>query len=127
MYMKYTSWIITVGLVVLILGGMVWYSPTPGAYDDFAQCLVKSEATFYGAFWCSHCQEQKALFGKSAKKLPYVECSTPNGQGMLPICAEKNVESYPTWIFKDGTRRTGVVSFAELSSLTNCPVKPVQQ
>ncbi|MBI5134199.1 MAG: hypothetical protein HZA81_02320 [Candidatus Taylorbacteria bacterium] len=101
---------------------MVWYSSKPGRHDDFAACIEKSGAKFYGAFWCPHCQEQKALFGRSARKLPYVECSTPNGQAQLPACTEKKVESYPTWHFADGTVRQGTISLAELSSLTNCPI-----
>ena len=29
----------------------------------------------YGAFWCSHCFEQKQAFGaEAAHELPYVEC-----------------------------------------------------
>ena len=29
----------------------------------------------YGAFWCSHCYEQKLTFGAEAmKEFPYVEC-----------------------------------------------------
>lgn len=119
---KYTSWIVTGVLVVGIFAGMVWYSSQPGKYDEFATCIKESGATFYGAFWCPHCQEQKALFGKSAKKLAYVECSTPDGQNQTQICKEKNIESYPTWEFKDGTRKTGLVRFADLTAFTGCTV-----
>jgi hypothetical protein len=119
---QYTSWIVVIVLVAGIIGAMVWYSSQPGKHDEFALCIAESGATFYGAFWCPHCQEQKALFGKSAKKLPYVECSTPNGQGQLPVCEEKGVESYPTWHFKDGSVKTGTLSFSELSALTSCQV-----
>ena len=77
-----------------------------GKYDAFAQCIKDSGATFYGAFWCPHCQGQKKLFGSSAKLLPYVECSTPDAQGQLQICKDKNITSYPTWELKDGTRLT---------------------
>lgn len=32
-------------------------------------------AKFYGAFWCSHCYDQKVQFGaQAAELLPYVEC-----------------------------------------------------
>jgi thiol-disulfide isomerase/thioredoxin len=119
---KYTSWIVTGAAVFLLLGGMVWYSSQPGKYDEFATCIKESGAVFFGAFWCPHCQEQKALFGKSAKKLPYTECSTLDGKGQLQVCKDAKVESYPTWEFKDGTRKTGVVSFAELSTATQCPI-----
>lgn len=71
-------------------------SPT----ETLAQCLTDSGTKFFGAFWCPHCQNQKQLFGRSAAPLlPYVECSTKNGQEQLPICIENNIESYPTWTF----------------------------
>ncbi len=123
---KYTSWIITGGLVLLILGSMIWYSSKPGKYDDFAACIKESGATFFGAFWCPHCQEQKALFGKSAKGLPYVECSTIDGQNQTQECKVKGIESYPTWHFAPTpttgttTIKTGVLSFTELASFTGC-------
>lgn len=119
---QYTSWIVIVILCVAVIGSIVWYSSLPGKYDEFASCIAGSGATFYGAFWCPHCQEQKAMFGKSAKELPYVECSTPDGRGQLKVCDDKGVESYPTWHFADGTVKAGTLSFAELSQATKCQV-----
>ena len=46
----------------------------PGKYDAFATCLKDEGAVFYGAFWCTHCQATKKMFGASQKLLPYVEC-----------------------------------------------------
>lgn len=116
----YTSWILVIVAVAALLGGMVWYSSMPGKLDAFAGCVKESGAAFYGAFWCPHCQAQKALFGKSAKLLPYVECSTPDGQGQLQVCKDAKVESYPTWQFADGTRKTGELSLADLAGFTGC-------
>ena len=39
----------------------------------FAKFLASSSFTFYGADWCPHCKEQKALFQDGAKYLPFVE------------------------------------------------------
>lgn len=97
-------------LAVLIIGGFGWtmYAKTlPGKYDGLAQCLKDKGAVFYGAFWCPHCQEQKKMFGNSAKLLPYVECSTPDGKNQTQICIDKGVQSYPTWEFSDGSKLTG--------------------
>lgn len=91
-----------------------------GKLDGFAQCLNDKGAVFYGAFWCTHCQNQKKLFGPSAKLLPYVECSTPDGQSKLPRCTEKNIEGYPTWEFAEGSRLSGVLSLARLAEKTGC-------
>ncbi|OGI76405.1 hypothetical protein A3C67_00930 [Candidatus Nomurabacteria bacterium RIFCSPHIGHO2_02_FULL_42_19] len=94
--------------------------PGPGVYDAFAQCLGDKGATFYGAFWCPHCQAQKKMFGSSAKLLSYVECSTADGKSQTQICIDKGVKSYPTWEFADGSRLTGEIALAELAEKTSC-------
>ena len=35
--------------------------------------LKETGAKMYGAFWCSHCEDQKETFGAGASDLPYVE------------------------------------------------------
>ncbi len=118
---------IYVALVVLIFAGLVFVrensdGPTSHRttkYDDFAQCLGDAGAQFYGAFWCPHCQEQKALFENSLK-IPYVECSTPDKNAQLPVCIEKQITGYPTWIFGDGTRGDQVQSLEALAEKTSC-------
>ncbi|KKS04298.1 MAG: hypothetical protein UU58_C0008G0007 [Candidatus Nomurabacteria bacterium GW2011_GWA2_41_25] len=92
----------------------------PGPYDSFATCLKDKGAVFYGAFWCSHCQAQKKMFGTSQKLLPYVECSLASGQGQTQACIDKKIEGYPTWEFADGSRLTGEVSLTKLSEKTSC-------
>lgn len=115
---------IALGLISLLLvGGIVFevkLMMKPGPYDGFTSCLSEKGTKFYGAFWCPHCQRQKALFGKSAPLLPYVECSTPDAKGVLPICQEKKIEGYPTWIFADGSRLTGEIDLKKLSEKTLC-------
>lgn len=90
------------------------------ALVGFAQCLKEKGATFYGAFWCPHCQNQKKLFGNAVSALPYVECSTPDAQGQLQVCIDKKIQNYPTWEFADGTRKTGEVPLSELAEKTGC-------
>jgi thiol-disulfide isomerase/thioredoxin len=113
-------------IIVLLLGGIIWYgvsttpSSGPGKLDEFAQCITNSGAKFYGAYWCSHCQAQKKLFDNSAKFLPYIECSTPSGDGQQQVCIDANIESYPTWIFADGSRQSGEVSLDKLAEKTGC-------
>ena len=62
------------------------------------------------------------MFGKSDKYLPYIECSTADGKGQLPICNEQNISGYPTWEFADGSRETGELSLAHLAQKTGCPL-----
>src|SRR3989344_7448512 len=107
----------------LLVAGIVWLimAPTkPGKLDDFASCLAEKGAIFYGAFWCSHCQNQKALFGNSAKLLNYVECSTPNGRGQEQICIDKKIEGYPTWEYADGSRESGELTLEHLAEKSGC-------
>jgi thiol-disulfide isomerase/thioredoxin len=98
--------------------------PGPGKLDAFATCLKDKGATFYGAFWCPHCQAEKKLFGSSAHLLPYVECSTPDASGQTQICIDKNITSYPTWILADGTRlpteNEAGVTLQTLAAKTSC-------
>ncbi|OGF89436.1 hypothetical protein A3I27_01540 [Candidatus Giovannonibacteria bacterium RIFCSPLOWO2_02_FULL_43_11b] len=119
-----TKKIIIWTVVIIALAASAYYfikeASKPGKYDDFAVCLNNKGAVFYGTFWCPYCQKQKAMFGKSANLLPYEECSTPDGKGRLSICDEKKIEGYPTWIFADESRETGVVSFARLAEKTSC-------
>ncbi len=117
--------LVWVVVVVLVVAGVVWLiktPPRPGRLDTFATCIADSGATFFGAFWCPHCQNQKAMFGSSARLLPYTECSTPDGSGQLQICKDEGVTGYPTWEFADGTRESGELSLGRLSELTSCPL-----
>src|SRR3989344_2569098 len=108
----------------LVLLGWLLYLVlfAPGKYDTLANCLTEKGVTFYGAFWCPHCQEQKSIFGKSQKLLPYVECSTPDGKAQTPICVEKKIDGYPTWEFADGSRIIAVVNPEVLAEKAGCKV-----
>lgn len=117
--------IITIGAIVLLIaGGAMYLSSTgpkgPSELDGFAQCLKDNGATFYGAFWCPHCKDQKAMFGSAQSKLPYVECSTADGNSQTPECRAKGIQSYPTWVFSDGATSTGTLELALLSEKTGC-------
>ncbi len=126
MKLQTSTWVIIGLTIVLIVGVPIFYfsfngaQSGPGKYDTFAQCIADSQATFYGAFWCPHCQAQKKIFGKSAKLLPYVECSMPDQKTLTPICKEKDVKSFPTWAFADGTRQEGEMTFVQLAEKTKC-------
>ena len=117
---------ILIGLIVLT--GIVYVIVAPpravvGKYDSFATCIKNSGAVFYGAFWCPHCQAEKARFGVSERLLPYVECSTPDGQGQTQICKDKGIQTYPTWQFANSTTTiTGELELTDLAQRTSCPL-----
>lgn len=116
----YTAIVVLAVVALAAIAGTLLYERGPGELDAFASCLGEKGATFYGAFWCPHCQTQKKMFGKSAKLLPYIECSTPDGRGQLPSCTEQKIEGYPTWEFADGSRFTGEVPLKTLAEKTLC-------
>lgn len=124
--MKTKFFVIFIIVIVLLVGGIGYYmnktSNAPSKLDAFAQALTARGLEFYGAFWCPHCQAQKAEFGSSKKYLPYVECSNPDNTPKQ-ICLDNKVEAYPTWAFKDGIKITSS------SEPTICPlvVKDVKQ
>ncbi len=124
---------ILTGIITIILAGAIigviylvavqnQKPAVPSKLDGFAQCLKDKGLTFYGAFWCPHCKAQKELFGSSVKYLPYKECSTPDGSAQTAVCIEKGIQSYPTWVFPDGSRLTGDVSPESLASKASCPL-----
>lgn len=119
--------VIAVALAVLLSFFDENRNSGPGEYDTLATCLEEKGAKFYGAFWCPHCRDQKKLFGNSAKLLPYVECSTADAAGQLQVCIDKQIESYPTWEFADGSRLSGTISIEDLAAKTQCPITAPSQ
>ncbi|MBI2612457.1 hypothetical protein HYW59_01430 [Candidatus Kaiserbacteria bacterium] len=119
-------WIVVVILIVAALGAALFLKTGPSNLDSFAQCLKDKGAIFYGAFWCPHCQNTKRMFGSSEKLLPYVECSTPDGKAQLQACIDKEIKSYPTWEFADGSRLTGERTLQELADKTGCALPEAQ-
>ncbi|MGH7846031.1 MAG: vitamin K epoxide reductase family protein [Candidatus Binatia bacterium] len=99
-------------------------APEDPAVRALAQHLDQSGAKFYGASWCPHCQDQKTLFGPSAGRLPYVECS-PGGRRapQARACQAARIETYPTWIIK-GLRHVGVLTLKQLSDYSGFRSSP---
>jgi hypothetical protein len=117
-------------LAVLSIGVYLWQSSgnRPGDYDEFAKCLAASGTKMYGAFWCSHCNNQKEDFGRSSWKIfadagGYVECSTPERQ-QTEVCRQAGITGYPTWRFPGGSEQSGEVDFYTLSQKSGCPLVP---
>ena len=107
-------------LAIVLSLALGFWGGGPSKYDDLAKCISASGAKFYGAYWCPHCANQKALFGSAAKHLPYVECSLPNAAGVTQACKDAGVDSYPTWVFAGGRRQGGELSLEQLGQNTGC-------
>lgn len=115
-------WLMIGALALVLLGWVVYAKMTaaPGQYDALAKCISDSGAKFYGASWCPHCKTQKEVFGKSAKYLPYVECSMPGSNAVSLMCKNANIESLPTWVLPDGSRLIGTQTIETLAEKTAC-------
>ncbi|NJN30763.1 MAG: vitamin K epoxide reductase family protein [Synechococcales cyanobacterium RM1_1_8] len=80
-----------------------------------AQYLSHSGAKMYGAYWCSHCHDQKSLFGSAAlAELPYIECDSKGINPQPDQCKAANVEGYPTWVI-NGEVMSGTQGLADLA------------
>lgn len=72
----------------------------PVADTALTACLKEKKVVMFGASWCPSCMNQKKLFWKSAKAIPYFECSKDGKQ--VQECNDRGIMSYPTWQFPDG-------------------------
>ncbi|KAH7422406.1 hypothetical protein KP509_12G007300 [Ceratopteris richardii] len=85
---------------------------------SLAKHLQSIGAKMYGAFWCSHCYEQKQMFGREAMKyIDYVECYPDGyrrGIKMAEACESAKVDGFPTWIIK-GEVLSGEQEYSEIA------------
>jgi uncharacterized membrane protein len=65
---------------------------------DIGDDLKNLNAKMFGAYWCSHCYEQKQRLGKEAfVNVQYMECSKEGLNSKADMCKERKVPGYPTW------------------------------
>eukprot|EP00793_Prasinoderma_coloniale_P000584 PRCOL_00003732-RA len=85
-----------------------------------AERLAKADARFYGAFWCSHCKDQKLTLGRQAMaKVRYVECfpsGWKKGEPLAPECSAAGVKGFPWWVI-NGEVTSGEMSLDELENV----------
>ncbi|MGA7935480.1 MAG: vitamin K epoxide reductase family protein [Kovacikia sp.] len=89
-----------------------------------AQHLKKVGAKMYGAYWCPHCHEQEADFGKEAFTfINYIECGSDGTNSQVALCEKVAPESqkqtgqsfgFPTWEIK-GKYYPGVQKLGDLA------------
>jgi glutaredoxin len=91
--------------------------------SDEALTLAKQmeslNARMYGAYFCTHCYDQKQAFGKEAfSRISYVECTQDGEDSQLGLCREKGIRSVPTWEIS-GKLFVGERSIDELQELVS--------
>ncbi|KAK9284233.1 hypothetical protein L1049_023402 [Liquidambar formosana] len=97
---------------------------------SLARHLQSIGAKMYGAFWCSHCLEQKQMFGREAAKLlDYVECFPEGyrkGIKMAKACADAKIEGFPTWVI-NGQVLSGELELSELAQVSGFKAEEFSQ
>ena len=91
---------------------------------EVARKLEAKNGRFFGAYWCSHCLNQKETLGKEAMQLvPYVECDADGFNSKRSMCQENGIKGYPTWQV-DGQLFPGERSLDELEELLRGEATP---
>ena len=114
---------IVVGLLTVFLTISLVFNSFTGAddisspQDIFARCLTDNSMVLYGAYWCSHCKNQKEMFGSSFEYIEYVECTDNEFK-----CKTDGVSGYPTWKDAGGKNYPGEKTFEVLSQISGCPL-----
>lgn len=112
---------IVLGLIVAVVSVLLLLSNLDrnreANLDNFAKCLTGKGIVMYGAYWCSHCQNEKNAFGDSFQFVNYVECTEKPSE-----CSASGIESYPTWILPGGGKLVGEQGVSKLQEVSGCPL-----
>jgi hypothetical protein len=82
---------------------------------SLAKCLTEKGAIMYGASWCSHCANQKAMFGDAFQYITYNECDTTGKEA----CDAAGIQGYPTWTI-GGQNYEGEITLENLAKTSGC-------
>lgn len=115
--MKTIYWVLIIAAILIGIYFFVNRNKTKEG-STIETCLKNKGAKFYGASWCGHCQNQKKMFS-NPQLLPYIECSGPNNT-LAKVCQDAGINSFPAWVFKDGSTVTGEQTIAQLKQKTGC-------
>jgi len=103
---------ILVVLAVIVLAIIILSKPAPtGTSEEIAKCIGENSELYVQA-GCSHCEDQKELFGENYQYLNIIDCFFE-----IERCEE--ITATPTWII-DGKKIAGFQSIEKLQELTGC-------
>lgn len=119
---------VIIGAVILAAFGVTYYlgyHRRAHRYDTFARCLSQKGIKMYGAYWCPHCAEQKAMFDASFQYVPYIECGIQGDTSKIQqVCTDASIKHFPTWQFPPmGERVEGAIPIEDLSLRSGCPLE----
>jgi hypothetical protein len=108
-----------IAAALIVAYAAFWYHNNH-RYDGFAKCLASKQAKMYGLYWCPHCAEQKAMFGKAFQYVPYTECAIKDSHELAPACKVAGLKFFPSWQFGTNPPVEGIFPMQELSDKTGC-------
>lgn len=99
--------------------GKIEVTSTSGPAEiALAKHLRQIGAKMYGAYWCPHCHDQVALFGKeAAPSIPYIECAEDGANSQTNLCRKAEIKGFPTWKIK-GKTYEGTQSLEDLAKVS---------
>ncbi|MCF7834856.1 hypothetical protein K9M48_02255 [Candidatus Gracilibacteria bacterium] len=107
-------------LFVIVLSGVFLLGCTNQVNDDpnlnieeISKCLGDKGVKMYGTETCSHCLDQKAMFGDSFKYIEYVDCAQDRN-----VCSK--LKGTPTWELANGELLEGVQNISTLAEKAGC-------
>src|SRR5439155_5555492 len=75
-------------LAAIALAIYLWKRPRVSRLDAFAKCLAARQVKMYGLYWCTHCEEQKEMFGSAFQYVAYIECGAKGSHTEQPNCVQ---------------------------------------
>ena len=88
---------------------------------ELARELNARGGRFFGAYWCSHCANQKETLGIEAMRLvPYLECDANGVDSRRAECQASGIRGYPTWQL-DGRLFPGEKGLDEIAEVRQQP------
>lgn len=88
-------------------------NPAPKTDEETAKCIGEN-SELYVRLGCTHCENQKKMFGEYVSYLHPVDCFFEREK-----CAEVGIEATPTWII-NGEKVVGTQEISKLKELTGC-------
>ena len=112
--MKKNNWItFLIIIAVIILAIFLMKKPSPKTDEETTKCIGEN-SEFYVRLGCTHCENQKDMFGEYVSYLKPIDCFYER-----EICTQKGIEATPTWII-NGEKIVGTQSIEKLKELTGC-------
>lgn len=120
----YRNYAIVIGIITIFFGSLMAMESnnntaevvpmTEEGKEGLAIRLTDSGVKLYGLSTCSHCTNQKELFGEAVRYLDITECDVDTDE----VCDE--LMAVPAWVLPNDRIIVGETSLANLEMLVTC-------